>query len=118
VVKKLQDNFFSMKIYYHIKENSLIARLSAYKLNKTRCATVVGHTIYLWGISKKNFLEDKAYLNHELQHIMQYQQLGTFGFLISYVMESIRNGYYNNKFEIEAREAANLPCKAEYVLKE
>ncbi len=93
-----------------------MARLSAAKLKKDCCAIVVGHTIYLWGISKTNFLEDEAYLRHELQHILQYRQEGLLRFITKYLLESLRNGYYNNKFEVEARAAEILPIKEEFIL--
>lgn len=105
-----------MVINYHIKENTFLARISAYNLKKDRCAIVVGSTIYLWGINKQVFLADEAYLNHELQHVFQYHELGIFRFIILYLFESARVGYYNNRFEIEAREAETKERQAEFVL--
>ena len=107
-----------MVIHYQIKENALIARISAFKLKQPVCAIVVHKTIYLWGINKSEFLGNESYLNHELQHLFQYREHGTLRFLIVYLIESIVKGYYNNKFEIEARAAEHLPRKAEYVLVE
>lgn len=107
-----------MTIPYRIVENALIARISAYNLKKNRCAIVVGSTIYLWGINKQDFLSDERYLKHELQHIFQYHQLGVVRFVILYLIESARVGYYNNKFEVEARAAEEGDLKAEYELVE
>jgi hypothetical protein len=77
---------------------------------------VINKTIYLWGISAADFLADNSYLNHELQHIYQYHELGIVRFLFFYLRESLIKGYYNNKFEIEARAAEDLPRKAEFIL--
>lgn len=88
-----------------IKENSWRARLAARMMNASNMAIVFGDTIHIWGVTKQEFLQNKNWVKHELKHIEQFQQHGYFGFLAKYVWESIRHGYYNNKFEIEAREA-------------
>ena len=90
---------------YRIKEHSLLARVAAWKLGSKQVAIVVGKTIYLHNTSRDEFLSNKAWLNHELQHIRQYKKYGLLPFIIRYLVESARKGYYNNKYEIEAREA-------------
>jgi hypothetical protein len=37
--------------------------------------------------------------------VLQYQREGFFGFLLKYLWYSVRFGYRQNPFEIEAREA-------------
>ena len=88
-----------------IKENSLFARIAAKKMRSHSVVMVVGKTIYLYNICKEDFLVDERLVKHELCHVRQYHQHGYFGFLIKYLWESYRKGYYNNKFEVEAREA-------------
>lgn len=88
-----------------IKENSLRAKLAARLMKGSNMAIVFGNTIHIWGVTKQEFLQNKKWVKHELKHIEQYRQHGYFVFLAKYVWESIRHGYYNNKFEIEAREA-------------
>ena len=88
-----------------IKENSLRAKLAARLMKGSNVAIVFGNTIHIWGVTKQEFLQNKKWVKHELKHIEQYRQHGYFVFLAKYVWESIRHGYYNNKFEIEAREA-------------
>lgn len=90
---------------FFIKENSLIAKLAAKKLNAKSVAIVLGKTINLHNVSKENFLQDTKWLRHELCHVQQFAQHGNFSFLIKYLWESLRNGYYNNKYEEEARAA-------------
>ena len=90
-----------------IKENALVARLAAYILHEERVAIVIGKTIYLWNTSTQDFLKNKKWLHHELVHIQQFKQHGFIKFLFLYLLESLKNGYYNNKFEIEAREKEN-----------
>lgn len=92
-------------IDYFIKENSWIAKLAALKLNSKRVAIVMGNTIHLHNTSKQEFLKDERWVKHELCHVRQFQQNGFLPFIAQYVWESIKHGYYNNKYEVEAREA-------------
>jgi hypothetical protein len=43
---------------------------------------------------------------HEECHKRQYLKLGWFNFIRQYILESIKHGYTNNKFEVEARETS------------
>ena len=92
-----------------IKENSWIAKRAAKHLKTKRVALVIGNTIYLWQTSRQDFLNNKCWLQHELQHVQQFKKFGLFRFLFLYLVESARSGYYNNKFEVEAREKENQP---------
>jgi len=91
--------------HFTIKENSLVARIAAWKLKASSVAIVFGSTIHLWNSSKDDFLKNERWLKHELCHIRQYKQHGYAGFIVKYLWESLKNGYYNNKFEVEARKA-------------
>jgi hypothetical protein len=95
------------KLLYHIKENSFVARMAAWKLNYSKVAIVIGRTIHLHNTQRQEFLEDKKWLLHELKHIEQFRRYGFIRFIFLYVRESIRHGYTNNKYEIEARAAEN-----------
>ena len=66
---------------------------------------VVGKTIHLSGVTQESFLKNKPWVAHELCHIRQFQEHGFFRFLGLYLLESFKNGYYNNKYEVEARQA-------------
>jgi len=88
-----------------IKENAIIAKIAARKLNEESVAIVLGNTIYLFGVSRIDFLNNERWLRHEMEHIRQFRQYGFIPFLYKYLMESWRNGYHNNCFEIEARAA-------------
>jgi len=90
---------------FRIRENSLIARIAAVKLRSKNMAVVLGSTIHLYGVSPEEFLSNKAWLRHELTHIRQFRKFGFLPFLFRYLRESLRNGYYNNKYEAEARAA-------------
>jgi len=90
---------------YNITENSWIAYLAAKKLKSKKVAIVIGRTIHLFNTSKEEFLSDEKWVKHELCHIRQFRQYGFTGFIARYLFESIRHGYYNNKFEVEARNA-------------
>lgn len=90
---------------FFIKENSFFARLAAKKMRSNSLAMVLGKTIHLHNISKGDFLKNERLLKHELCHVRQYQEHGYIGFLAKYLWESFRKGYYNNKFEVEARKA-------------
>lgn len=90
---------------FFIKENSWIAKLAAKKLRSDDVAIVIGKTIHLHNTSKQTFLKNEKWVKHELCHIKQYQQHGFLNFIFKYFWESIKHGYFNNKYEIEAREA-------------
>ena len=91
-----------------IKENSWIARLAAKKLHAGNVAIVIGRTIHLYNVTEQELLKNEKWLKHELCHIKQFQQYGFITFLAKYIWESINKGYFNNKFEVEARRAENL----------
>jgi hypothetical protein len=92
-----------------IKENSLYAKMAAYKLSTKMVAIVFANTIHLYGVSKQLFLKNESWVKHELKHVEQYSRLGFANFLWQYLIESIKHGYTNNRFEVEAREAEKLP---------
>jgi hypothetical protein len=90
---------------FHIKENSWIARMAARKLRAPRVALVLGNTIHLYNTSKDHFLSHERWVKHEMKHIEQFQQYGFLRFICLYLIESLRKGYYQNRFEVEARAA-------------
>lgn len=91
-----------------IKENSWIAKLAAKKLHSENAAIVIGKTVHLCNVSKELFLKDERWVKHEMCHINQFKKYGFFNFIFKYLLESVRHGYYNNKYEIEAREAEDI----------
>lgn len=88
-----------------IRENSWVAKLAAAKMKVEKVAIVFGNTIHLCNTSRQEFLQDREWVCHELKHIQQYRRNGFMGFLLRYLGESIRKGYYNNRFEKEARNS-------------
>ncbi len=90
-----------MKVY--LKENSWIAKLAAWKLKMPVVAITLGKTIHLHHASRKEFLERRDWVCHELVHVKQFEHYGYYRFLWLYLWESLRKGYYNNKWEQEAR---------------
>ena len=94
-----------MSLAFNIKENSFIARVAAWKLNCGKVAIVIGKTIHLHHVSRVEFLQNKRWVLHELKHVDQFRQHGFLLFIFLYLWESIRNGYTNNKYEVEAKAA-------------
>ena len=92
---------------YHIKTSSKRAWLAARILKANQVAIVFGNTIYLHNTTRQVFKANKPWLRHELKHIQQYKRLGYWRFLYLYAIETFKNGYYNNRFEVEARAAEN-----------
>lgn len=90
---------------YFIRENSWIARIAAWKLSSRQVAIVIGRTIHLHNTSRTEFLKNERWLRHELCHIEQFRRYGFTKFILLYVWESIRKGYWQNKYEVEARQA-------------
>lgn len=88
-----------------IKENSWIAKLAAVKMKAKKLAIVVGSTIHLHNTKRNEFLNDTDWVCHELKHVEQYRQNGLAGFLVTYLFDWMKNGYYHNKYEVEARES-------------
>lgn len=88
-----------------IKENSWLARLAAYKLKTRQCAIVINHTIHLHNTTRRDFMANKKWLLYELKHVEQYQRYGVVRFILLYLYDTIKKGYRNNRFEVEAREA-------------
>ena len=93
---------------YHIKVNSWFAKLAAKKMKAYQLAIVMGNTIHLFNCSKEDFLKNERWLKHELCHVRQFKEHGYYLFIIKYLWEWMRKGYYNNKYEVEARAAELL----------
>ncbi len=89
----------------NVKENSWIAKLAAKKLKSNQVAIVIGNTIHLHNTTRKDFLQNKKWVKHEVCHLQQFKKYGTLVFIIKYLWESIKHGYRYNKYEIEARKA-------------
>jgi hypothetical protein len=92
-------------IVCRIREKSWRAKIAGWVLRGNRTAIVFGSTIHLCNITTKDFIADKPLACHELTHVLQYRQYGYFGFLRRYLWECVKHGYYNNRFEKEARAA-------------
>ena len=88
-----------------VKENSWVAKLAAKKLHSPNVAIVIGRTVHLYNVSKDPFLKDKKWVKHEMCHVNQFRKYGFANFILKYLWESMRHGYFNNKYEIEARKA-------------
>lgn len=88
-----------------INENSWIAKIAARKLGSDNVAIVIGKTIHLHNVTKENFLKDTRWVKHEMCHVKQFEEHGFVPFICKYLYESMRSGYYNNKYEVEARDA-------------
>lgn len=97
-------------MFVRIRENSWFASLAARKLKTAKVAMVVGKTIHLWNTSREEFLANRRWVCHELAHVEQYARYGFFRFLFYYLLESLKHGYRNNRFEKEARERENQPA--------
>lgn len=87
-----------------IKEHSRIARIAAWKLGAPTMAITLGHTIHLHNTSRSDFLNNTSWVCHELAHVRQFARYGFVPFLFRYLWESLRKGYYENRWEIEARQ--------------
>jgi len=96
------------EIEFHIREQSFVAHAAAFFLKGQKVAIVIGKTIHLHSAKEAELMETIAWLRHELLHVQQYRRYGTFLFLIKYGWESFQKGYWNNRYEIEAREAEGI----------
>lgn len=87
-----------------IKQNSWLGMIAAKQLRTNKVAVVFGSTIYLWETTREDFLKNLCWVKHEITHVHQYKKLGLISFLMLYLLETIKHGYYNNRFEKEARQ--------------
>ena len=87
-----------------IKENSWLAKIAARKLKCDCVAMVFGKTIHLYNSTREEFLKNQYWVRHEIAHVKQYKQLGVLKFLLFYLIETVKNGYEKNRFEIDARQ--------------
>ena len=88
------------------RTHSPLARIACRVLGSQRVAMVIGQTVHLSGATRDEFLADAEWVAHELVHIRQFKEHGLVPFLWKYLVESVRVGYYHNKYEVEAREEA------------
>jgi hypothetical protein len=93
------------KIICRIKENSWLARRAAQQLGAHRAAIVWGRTIHLYGADRQEFLQNAAWVRHEVCHVKQFRRHGFLPFLWLYLLEYWRCGYLQNRFEVAARDA-------------
>lgn len=90
-----------------VKENAWQAKLAAFILGYHCIAIVFGKTIYLCNTNRADFINNKNWLRHEVAHVKQYEELGFIQFLLLYILESVRHGYQQNRFEREAKAMEN-----------
>lgn len=81
-------------------EHSLYARMHPRAIATTR-----RRRIYLRG-SAQDFFDDPWLMLHEYCHVLKQWEPGDLT-LARYCLEWLRNGYWNNRFEIEARAFAD-----------
>lgn len=88
-----------------IKERSWKAKLAALCLGVDNVAFTLGKTIHLYNATAQEFLHDRRWVKHELKHVEQFKRYGYIAFIARYTIETLKKGYYNNKYEVEARMA-------------
>ena len=94
----------------HVKiiEHSWFARLHG------ACATTRLERIYLSG-SAADFFANPWLMLHEYCHVLRQWQTGSLT-VPRYLIECLRRGYWNNRFEVEAREFADRRAPQLYTL--
>jgi hypothetical protein len=83
-----------------IIEYSLYARL-----HRRAIATTRRRRIYLRG-SAQDFFDDPWLMLHEYCHVLKQWETGELT-VARYLLEWLRHGYWNNRFEVEARAFAD-----------
>jgi hypothetical protein len=91
--------------HVRVIEHSWLARLHGRAVATTR----PGH-IYLRGDAAR-FFADPRLLLHEYWHVIGQWQRGTLT-LPRYLLECLRRGYWDNRFEVEARSFADRHAEA------
>jgi len=93
-----------------VNPDSTFARLHG----KNTAATTRKNNIYLnkkWYPNCKSFWADKRTVLHEYFHVVHQWNTGELT-VPKYIWESMKNGYWNNKYEVEARNFANRKLNA------
>lgn len=85
--------------HVRVVEHSLYARLHLGARATTRRARI------LLAGSAESFWRDPELVLHEYFHVMRQWQSGRLT-VLRYLLESLRNGYWRNCYEIEARDFA------------
>jgi hypothetical protein len=100
-VRAALEALFGERIdHVRIIEHSLFARLHG-----CNNATTRRRRIYLNG-SAAAFFQDPSLMLHEYCHVLKQWEPGALT-VPRYVIESARRGYWNNRFEVEARAFAD-----------
>jgi len=89
--------------HVRVIEYSLFARLHV-----SNNATTRRRRIYLRG-SAADFFKNPSLMLHEYCHVLKQWEPRTLT-VRRYLLESARRGYWNNRFEIEARAFADAHC--------
>lgn len=90
-----------------VKRGSHLAQLACRVMRSHAIALVWGRTIHLYGADPNHLLSNQNWLAHELVHVRQFESKGIVNFLYLYLRDWMKHGYYNNRYEIEARDASN-----------
>ena len=70
--------------------------------------TIGGLTVG-YGIYVKKGYTTESLICHELVHVKQYEDAGgVYKFLVKYINETSKVGYWDNKYEVEARVKAEI----------
>lgn len=72
--------------------------------DKVGLATTIYKKIFLKNATVEYFLQNREWVRHEVQHVMQRKRLGLPLFMLKYFWYSITTGYEDNPFEKEARD--------------
>ena len=86
--------------HVRITENSLYARMHPHTIATTR-----RQRIYLRD-GAADFFDDPWLLLHEYYHVLKQWETRDLT-IARYCLEWLRSGYYNNRFEVEARDFAD-----------
>ena len=83
------------------RRGGLPLRLGGWALGRATVAAItLGRTIFIASSTRL----DPELLLHEFRHVQQFSQRRTFP--LHYIWESMRRGYYSNRYETDARDYA------------
>lgn len=104
--------FVCFLIYYNEKSKKHTANVYYRKglWNNLNAQTIPPIGIFI----DEKHMDNEMLLAHEQIHWKQYQEEGLLNFIAGYLLESVKNGYDGNKYEIEARNNETEYCKENY----
>ena len=84
-------------------------------MESSQIAIVIGKTIHLHNTSRQEFIENKRWLSHEMEHIRQYRKYGLIRFIvISTLLKPQKKDITITNMKLQQDQCGEILLIAEY----